>query len=92
MRGTLEKGGLKVVGDERSQSKYDGGACSQVQTILGLVYDCTDPTNPSTGLPERKQKELYDKLKVLSESNSRKVQKKEIESVGHKLSAASLAV
>ena len=58
VRKFLESGGLKVVGDAKSQKKYDGGRAAKVQTILGLIYDCTDPTNPTTGLPEAKQRDL----------------------------------
>ena len=92
MRQTLEKGGMKVVGDAKSQKKYEGGACSKEQTILGLVYDCSDPMRPCTGLPIAKQEELKERLETMSINNRRRIEKREVESIAHKLSAAALAV
>jgi hypothetical protein len=91
VRETLEAGGLTVVGDAKSQVKYDGGACESVQQILGLMYDCTDPTNPRVGLPEAKQKDLLKRLKALQVVKGSKLDHAEVESVAHKLSAACAA-
>jgi hypothetical protein len=91
VRGTLEEGGLKVVCDQKSQKKYDGGACNEVQEILGMMYDARDPTNPLTGLPEGKQKELRARLRILYECCETEVDHDEVESVAHKLSAAAMA-
>jgi len=91
VRGTLEAGGMKVVCDAKSQKKYDGGACAEVQEILGLVYDTTDPTNPLTGLPAGKQDELRARLRVLEAETKDEVEHDEVESLAHKLSAAALA-
>ena len=91
VRETLEAGGLKVVCDPKSQKKYDGGACAEVQEILGLVYDTTDPTNPLTGLPTGKQEELRGRLRALEGEQGDELEHEEVESLAHKLSAAALA-
>ena len=91
VRETLEAGGLKVVCDAKSQKKYDGGASAEVQEILGLVYDATDPTNPLTGLPAGKQEELRGRLQALDSEQGDELEHEEVESLAHKLSAAALA-
>ena len=80
-----------MVGDGKSQLKYDGGACSSVQQILGLMYDCSDPSNPRVGLPEAKQKDLLDRLTALQVGKGSTLDHSEVESVAHKLSAACAA-
>ena len=80
------------MGDAKSQKKYDGGRAAKVQTILGLIYDCTDPTNPTTGLPEAKQRDLFAKVKALAEMNTINDGRQDLESVTHKLSAAAMAL
>ena len=52
------------------------------------MYDCSDPMRPSTGLPIDKQEDLRMRLEVMSINNRRRIEKKEVESVAHKLSAA----
>ena len=88
---TLETGGFAVVGDGKSQLKYDGGACNSVQQIMGLMYDCSDPTNPRVGLPEAKQKDLLGRLKTMQVDKGTTLDHNEVESVAHKLSAACAA-
>ena len=53
-----EAAGFIVVGDPRSQEKYDAGGCNSVMLILGIVYDFTDMNAPTGRLPEEKREQL----------------------------------
>ena len=62
-RETLETGDFTVMGNDQSQLKHDEGASNSVQQLLGLMYDCSDPTNPYGELPETRQQDLVSRFK-----------------------------
>lgn len=62
IRRPMEEAGCIVVCDEKSQKKYDDGACNTVMTILGCVYDVSDLANPTIALTPTTRSRLVELL------------------------------
>ena len=66
-----EAAGFIVVGDDRSQEKYDRGGCNTVMLILGILYDFTDLSNPTARLPEEKREKLKAMVEKILDAGTR---------------------
>jgi hypothetical protein len=90
IRKPLENCGIVVVGNERSQRKFELGACMRRQVALGFAFDFTDPECPRVGLRKEKVEEYGEMTKALYEKGktSKMLPFKEVESVAHRLNHA----
>ena len=88
VRKPMEEAGLIVVGNPKSQKKYDGGACNYRMTILGCIYDVSDVRRPTIELTEEKREQLEGQLTEVLKSKG-DVPLKEWESVVGRLNNAS---